>query len=100
MKKILVALNATLMALPVFNKSQTQEIVYIEPNDKDAYQMVNLNFSSSDKLEKVDGISSKIAIAIVEYRLKNGYFKSVDELINVSGIGPITYEKIKSKLCV
>lgn len=100
MKKILVALNATLMALPVFNKNQTQEIVYIEPNDKDAYQMVNLNFSSSDKLEKVDGISSKIAIAIVEYRLKNGYFKSVDELINVSGIGPITYEKIKSKLCV
>lgn len=100
MKKILIALNATLMALPIFNKAQSEEIVHVENIKNVSTEIINLNFADVQKLEKVDGISNKIAIAIVDYRSKNGFFKSIEQVMEVSGIGPVTYEKIKSKLCV
>jgi competence protein ComEA len=36
----------------------------------------------------------------VDYRQRNGPFKSVDEIINVPGIGPSTYELIRPLVTV
>ncbi len=46
----------------------------------------------------LNGVGEKKAQAIVEYRQKNGGFKTVDELMNIKGIGPKLLEKNKSKL--
>ena len=53
---------------------------------------VNLNTASSALLSYISGISSKIADNIVKYREENGAFKSRNQLLKVSGLGPKAYE--------
>jgi len=48
----------------------------------------------------ITGIGAQKAQAIVDYRLKNGSFSSVDELAKVKGIGQKTIEKNRDNLMV
>lgn len=60
---------------------------------------VDLNTADASTLAKeLDGIGLARAKAIVEYREKNGQFRSVDEILNVKGIGPQVLEQNKSSL--
>lgn len=54
---------------------------------------ININSANADQLAMLTGIGSAKAKAIVEYREANGPFSSVDDLTDVSGIGPATVEK-------
>lgn len=58
---------------------------------------VSLNKASLNELMTLDGIGEKKAQAIIDYRNKNG-FKSIEEIMEVDGIGITTYEKIKDRL--
>ena len=49
--------------------------------------MVNINTAGIDELMTLEEIGEKKARAIVEYREKNGRFRTPEELTNVSGIG-------------
>ncbi|MCI4463177.1 MAG: helix-hairpin-helix domain-containing protein [Caldisericum sp.] len=40
------------------------------------------------------------AQAIIDYRIKNGPFKSIHDIVNVSGIGEKTFEKIENLITV
>ena len=59
---------------------------------------ISLNKANLQQLQTLNGVGEKKARAIVEYRQKNGGFKTVDELMNVKGIGPKLLEKNKAKL--
>jgi competence protein ComEA len=61
---------------------------------------VNLNTATKDELVALPGIGPAKAQAILDYRNKNGAFKSIEELKDVKGIGAKRYEKIKSELTV
>lgn len=61
---------------------------------------ININTDNKDKLMTLNGIGSSKADAIIEYRNKNGNFKSIEDIINVSGISSILYEKIKDNITV
>lgn len=61
---------------------------------------VDLNTASKEQLTSVKGIGPKKADAIIEYRKKNGSFKSVDELNNVSGFGEKSVAKMRGELTV
>ncbi len=65
-----------------------------------AFEQINLNTADEYTLTKVPGIGKLIASRIVEYRQKNGKFKSVEELKNIKGIGKERYEAIKDKVYV
>ncbi len=56
---------------------------------------VNLNTATAEQIENLPGIGPATARAIVEYRKQNGGFSSVDELIEVRGIGPKKLEQIR-----
>lgn len=62
--------------------------------------VININTASSSELQGLTGIGEVKARAIIEYREQNGGFSSVDELINVKGIGEKTLEKIRDKITV
>ena len=65
-----------------------------------ALAAVDLNTATVEQLSTLKGIKAKKATAIVEYRQKNGAFKSVDDLKNVPGIGQKTVDKLRSELTV
>lgn len=59
-----------------------------------AAEPVNINTADAAAIAaSLNGIGEAKARAIVEYREKNGAFKSADELVNVKGIGLKTVEK-------
>jgi competence protein ComEA len=62
--------------------------------------LININTASATELEELDGVGEVIAAAIVEYRTQNGPFTSVDQLEDVSGIGPATMEGIRDSVTV
>ncbi|PKB72633.1 MAG: hypothetical protein BZY75_06005 [SAR202 cluster bacterium Io17-Chloro-G7] len=57
--------------------------------------LIDLNTASVELLETLPNIGQVRAAAVVSYREKNGGFHSVEEITNVSGIGPATYEAIR-----
>ncbi|MCM3021792.1 helix-hairpin-helix domain-containing protein [Heyndrickxia ginsengihumi] len=62
--------------------------------------LVNINTADETELQTLTGIGPSKAAAIIEYREKNGFFKKVEDLKNVSGIGDKTFEKIQSSITV
>lgn len=61
---------------------------------------VNINGASADQLETLPGVGPKLAARIVEYRQKSGGFKSVQEVMNVQGIGEKNFEKLQPYLAL
>ena len=82
MKKILIALLASLAFC--FN----------------VFAAVNLKTATQQKLESLEGIGPVKAQAIIDYRKKNGGFKSVDDLEKVDGVGEITLKNLRKDVSV
>jgi competence protein ComEA len=62
--------------------------------------LININTATATELEALSGIGEVLAATIVEYRTTNGPFTAVDELLDVSGIGPATLEEIRDQITV
>jgi competence protein ComEA len=56
--------------------------------------MVNVNTADQTELETLPGIGPVTAAAILKWRTDNGPFTSVDQLLDVSGIGDVTLAEI------
>ncbi len=65
-----------------------------------AFAAVNLNTATQAELETIKGIGPAKSQAIIDYRTKNGPFKSVDDLDNVKGFGKKTVDKIRADVSV
>jgi competence protein ComEA len=65
-----------------------------------ASAVVNINTATKEELTTVKGIGENRAQQIIDYRKKNGDFKSVDDLEKVPGIGPGTMKQIRSQVTV
>ena len=61
-------------------------------------QKVSLNSATIDELMQLPGIGEVKAKAIIAYREENGGFKSIEEFLEVNGIGESTFNKIKDQL--
>ena len=62
--------------------------------------LVNLNTAGATELEALPGIGEVIAQRIVDHRTANGPFSSVDELLEVSGIGEAILGSIRELVTV
>lgn len=61
---------------------------------------VNINTASISQLDTLPGIGPAYAQRIIDYRSANGGFKSPEEIMEISGIGEKTYEKIKDLISI
>jgi competence protein ComEA len=61
---------------------------------------VNINTATKEELSTLQGIGEKRAQDIIDYRTKNGPFKSIDDLEKVPGIGPGRMKQIRSQISV
>jgi competence protein ComEA len=56
---------------------------------------VNINTASAEELTVLPGIGASIAAAIVSHREANGFFESIEGLMDVKGIGEKKFEELK-----
>lgn len=63
-------------------------------------QKVNLNKATAEDLQTLTGIGPAKAEAILSYREEAGGFKTIEDLMNVSGIGEKSFEKLKDSISV
>jgi len=62
-------------------------------------RQVNINTADAPSIaDALQGIGLRKAEAIVAYRNEHGPFKSVDELVNVKGIGAKTLEQLRPRV--
>lgn len=61
---------------------------------------ININTASQAELESLHGIGPALAQRIIAYRQKKGSFSTVEELLEVSGIGPATLAKFREQVTV
>jgi competence protein ComEA len=62
--------------------------------------LLNLNTATAEELETLPGIGPVLAASILDYREQNGPFTTVDELLDVSGIGEARLEDIRDLVTV
>jgi competence protein ComEA len=62
--------------------------------------MININIASQQELELLPGIGSEKALAIIAYREENGFFSSIEGIMDVPGIGEQIYNQIKGCISI
>lgn len=62
--------------------------------------LININTASLEELQTLPGIGSTIAQRIIDYRDQNGPFNQIEDIMNVPGIGPATFDQIKDLISV
>lgn len=70
------------------------------PSSLAGEDLVNINTASLDELDTLPGIGPTTAQRIIDYRNDNGPFGIIEDIVNVSGIGPATFDEIKDLITV
>ncbi|HEY4509442.1 MAG TPA: helix-hairpin-helix domain-containing protein [Candidatus Paceibacterota bacterium] len=63
-------------------------------------EKININTANLEELDQITGVGPAIAQRVIDYRNQNGPFQTIEEIKNVSGIGDITFEKMKDEITV
>jgi len=63
-------------------------------------ELININTASLAELDTLPGIGPTTAQKIIDYREQNGPFISTEDIIDVSGIGSVSYERFKDLITV
>ena len=65
-----------------------------------AQNLININTATLEELDTLYGIGPSKAQTIIDYREANGDFAAIEDIMNVSGIGQATFDKIKGDITV
>lgn len=99
LSSLLFALLASLSLAAFAAETPPQQVPSAAASETVAISKVNLNTADATTLQReLLGIGEVKAQAIVAYRDEHGDFASVDELLEVKGIGEATLEKNRDKL--
>lgn len=92
-----------LIYIPVLGEEPIEEHTVIqttEATSADSGGKVNINTASESELTTLNGIGPAKAAAIIQYREEQGLFQSPEDLMQISGIGQKTFEKLQSEITV
>lgn len=91
---IFVGRNLTGAYVPIDNAiNTTGQNTTDEPQDNNG--KIDLNTATLQQLQLLPGVGETIAQRILDYRSEHNSFNSVEDLMNVSGIGEKKFEQIK-----
>ena len=96
---MMVAIAAIALSAPVLS-AQTKAPTPTKAATATAGAPVNLNTATAEQLATIPGVGPKMAERIIDYRQKNGGFKKIEDLMNVSGVGEKSFLKMKPLITV
>ena len=62
--------------------------------------LIDINTATAEQLDQLPGIGPAKSAEIIAYRQKNGAFDKIEDIQNVSGIGPAIFENIRDLITV
>lgn len=80
-------------------KSEIDDTADTAENSQTA-DKININTASGAELESLPHIGEVLAGRIIDYRTEHGNFKTIEEILNVSGIGESTFGDIEDLITV
>ena len=72
----------------------------VEEDMEDGSAKIDINIATVEELVALPGIGEVKARDIVELRTQMGGFMSIEDILNVEGIGEKTFESIRDSICV
>lgn len=75
-------------------------IPYKRVDEENTSIKISINTANQAALDTLPGIGEVFAKRIIEYRISNGSFKTIEELKNVKGIGDSLFEALKDLVCL
>lgn len=60
--------------------------------------LVNINTATKEKLMTLSGVGESTAEKIIKYRENSGYFNTIEDIMNVQGIGESKFNNIKDDI--
>lgn len=84
--------------ITILTKEEAQAEVKLQAMEKSG--VVNINTATVSELTSISGIGESRAKAIIDYREKNGNFKTIDDIKKIDGIKEGLFSKIKDKIKV
>lgn len=87
--------SAVLLFPDSMGKGETDVIFAVESG-----QLININLATAAELEILPGVGPSTAESIVQYRTEKGSFATLEELLQVSGIGPAKFEQMRDFITV
>ena len=99
---ILLGKNAAArpVTLSAYDKISQNESAQSASDGNEAVGKININSATAEELSMLPGIGTTYANRIVEYRTNNGNFTSIEQLLNVKGIGSARFDAIKNYITV
>lgn len=89
----------TLTSTPIPAET-TIPVITMTPTPLAQSALININTANAAELDKITGIGPAYAKNIIDYRTVNGPFQKIEDIINVKGIGPKTFESMKNEITV
>lgn len=85
------------------NKDEVNfSVEQIQSNDEkqtpSSTNLININTADLNELQQLTGIGPSKAQAIISYREENGLFQRLEDLLQVTGFGEKTFEKLKNMI--
>lgn len=71
-----------------------------ESDGNDVAYPININTADLETLQNITGVGPVKAQRIIDYRNQHGPFEKKEQIKSVSGIGDVTYEKMKGEITV
>ena len=105
---LILTLVFLVLMVCIFREIQTEEIAgdYVITTQKAAQEpvtpmpepLVNVNTADLETLDKLSGIGPALAERIIAYREEHGPFRTVEDLLEVKGIGEATLEEFRQEI--
>lgn len=80
--------------------NEGEGVIIDSGNGKESGNKVNINTATQSELETITGIGPSIAAKIIKYREESGKFKSIEDIMNVTGIGEEKFNNLKDEIRV
>ena len=94
--------NGSVLApsVPLATSAPFAVVSTLTPTAVSSASLININTATLQQLDTLPSIGPVTAQSIVTYRQQHGPFQHIEDIMNVSGIGPVTFDKIQSLITV